>query len=169
MQGPEMPDRPTWCGNLPEITRQLQLLPDPWIDRRTLQELLSVGLRRAQQILAPCVTRQIGANGLANREDLIAHLQRLAASEISYYEQQRRRRLCEHLDGLHQERQHAVLVAAPAAVVNQEFADLPEGITLAVGLITISFQSPTEALEKLLALAIAIRNDELQFERLASG
>ena len=34
---------------------------------------------------------------------------------------------------------------------------------------TVEFGSVTEALQKLLALAMAIRNDELLFERLATG
>lgn len=164
-----MPDKPTWCGHLEDITRHLRQLPDPWIDRATLQQLLGTGPRRAQQILAPCVSRRIGASGVANRETLIAHLQRLATGETSHYEQRRRRRLATYMDTLYQERRQAVLVAAPAAVVNQKFADLPEGVSLLPGCIHITFENPTEALEKLLALAMAIRNDESLFEQLATA
>ena len=42
---------------------QLEALPYPWVDRATLQQLLGVGRRRAQQILQPVVTHQVGANG----------------------------------------------------------------------------------------------------------
>lgn len=164
-----MPDKPTWCGHLEDIASHLRQLPDAWIDRSTLQEILGVGPRRAQQILAPCVSRRIGANGVAGRETVIAHLQRLASGETAYYEQQRRQRLASHIDTLYQERLQAVLVPAPAAVVNQEFANLPEGVSLTPGRIHITFQNPTEALEKLLALAIAIRNDESLFEQLATA
>jgi hypothetical protein len=164
-----MPDKPTWCGQLDGITRHLRELSDPWVDRATLQELLGVGPRRAQQILAPCVSRQIGANGMANRETLIPHLERLAAGETSCYEQQRRRRLAAYLDGLYQERRTSVFVAAPAGIVNQQLEGLPQGVSISPGHIRISFASSTEALEKLLALAMAIRNDELLFERLATG
>jgi hypothetical protein len=52
--------------------------------------------------------------------------------------------------------------------VKQEFADLPEGVSLTPGHLHIEFDTPTEALEKLLALAMAIRNEELLFERLAT-
>jgi hypothetical protein len=164
-----MPDKPTWCGHLDEVVRQLRDLPDPWVDRGTLQNLLGVGPRRAQQILAPCVARQIGPNGLADREAVIAHLDRLAAGQSVYYEQQRRRRLAEHMDALYQERRKGVLVAAPAAIVNQQLEDLPEGVSVTPGHISIRFGTATEALHKLLALAMAIRNDELLFERLATG
>ena len=161
--------KPTWCGYLDEVVRQIRELPDAWVDRATLQSLLGVGLRRAQQILAPCVARQIGSNGLADRETVIAHLRRLAAGESAYYEQQRRRRLAEQMAALYQERRQGVVVAAPAAIVNQQLGDLPEGVSVTAGHISIRFETATEALQKLLGLAMAIRNDELLFERLATG
>jgi hypothetical protein len=164
-----MPDKPTWCGHLPEIARRLRDLPDPWVDRSTLQDFLGVGPRRAQQILAPCVARQIGANGVADRETLIAHLYRLAKGETAEYEQRRRQRLAERMDALYHERQEGVLVAAPTAIVNQQLENLPEGVSVTPGQISVRFGTTTEALQKLLALAMAIRNDELLFERLATG
>jgi len=163
-----MPDKPTWCGQLDEITHRLRQLPDPWIDRATLQELLGIGKRRAQQILAPCVVRQIGANGVAERDTLLSHLQRLADGEASHYEQQRRRRLAERLEELQRERKGSVLVEAPVAIVNQRLEGLPRGISITPGCITVQFGNPTEALERLLALAMAIGNDPLLFERLAT-
>jgi hypothetical protein len=98
-----MPDKPTWCGFLDEIAERLGGLPDPWIDRALLEELLGGGPRRAQQILAPCVTRKVGVNGMAHRDAVIAQLQRLASGQSAHYEQQRRR-LAEHLDALDAER-----------------------------------------------------------------
>jgi len=164
-----MPDKPTWCGRLDEISYQLRALPDSWVDRSCLQYILGIGVRRAQQILAPCVARQLGASGLADRETLIAHLHRLASAETLHYEHQRRRRLAAHLDALHEERRKGLLVAAPVSIVNQSLEGLPEGISIQPGAISIHFENPRVALEKLLALAMAIRNDQLEFERLASG
>jgi hypothetical protein len=164
-----MPDRPTWCGRLDEVVEELRKDPHGWVDRSRVQALLGVGPRRAQQILAPCVGRQVGANGLADPETLIAHLQRLAAGETVHYERQRRQRLAEQLDTLYRERREGVMVAAPAAVVNQAFANLPEGVSITPGQITVRFTGATEALQKLLALAMAIRNDQMLFEQLATG
>jgi len=164
-----MPDKPTWSGHWEEVAWALRALPDRWVDRATLERLLGVGRRRAQQILAPCVARQIGANGVADRETLIAHLERLAAGESARYEQQRRRRLAERMDALYRERRAGVLVAAPTSIVNQQLENLPEGVSVTPGHISVRFGSTTDALQKLLALAMAIRNDELLFERLATG
>src|SRR5581483_4093500 len=161
-----MPDKPTWSGHLDDVVARLRELNDPWVDRSRLQELLGVGARRAQQILAPCVVRQVGANGIADREAVIAHLRRLASGDSAYYERRRRRRLAAELEALDRERREAVLVPAPTAVVNQELANLPAGVSVSAGQIMVTFGSVTEALQKLLALAMAIRNDELAFERL---
>ena len=161
-----MPDKPVWCGRMDEVAALLRDLPDRWVDRGTLETLLGIGRRRAQQILAPCVGRKIGGAGVADREDVIAHLHRLASGEASHYENRRRRRLAAQLDAL--QRECRVLVEAPAAVVHQEIESLPAGVAIAPGKITVEFDSPRQALEKLLALAMAIGNDPLLFERLAS-
>ena len=164
-----MPDKPTWCGRLDEIASELRALPDSWVDRGTLQNLLAVGPRRAQQILAPCAARRIGANGLAGRETVISHLERLATGEAAYYERRRRLRLEQQFEALERERKRAVMVQEPAAIVKQEFEDLPEGVSITPGRITVEFHTSQEALEKLLAVAMAASNDLLLFERLATG
>ena len=164
-----MPDKPIWYGRLDQVIAELGELPWPWVDRETLQGLLQVGPRRAQQILRPCVTRQIGANGVAGREELIAHLKRLASGDEAHYERRRRQRLAQVLEGLRQAAltQPKVLVEAPTTVLDQEFANLPHGVSVSPGAISITFSSPTEALERLLALAMAIGNDFNEFERMA--
>ena len=166
-----MPDKPTWYGHLDDAIAELSGLTWPWVDRETLQALLKVGRRRAQQILQPCVTRQIGSSGVAAREDLIAHLQRLASGDVAHYERRRRQRLAQAIEGFRQSTlaQPKVLVEAPVAITGQQFATLPEGVTVSPGSISIAFDSPTEALERLLALAMAIGNDFNEFERMAGG
>ena len=164
-----MPDKPSWYGRLDQVIAELGDLPWPWVDRETIESLLQVGPRRAQQILRPCVTRQVGANGVADREELIAHLKRLAAGDEAHYERRRRQRLAQVLEALRQEAlaQPKVLVEAPTAMLNQEFASLPDGVSVSPGAISITFSSPSEALQRLLALAMAIGNDFNEFERMA--
>ena len=165
-----MPDKPIWCARLEEIAKNLHDLPDVWVDRRALEQALGIGSRRAQQILAPCVTRQIGRNGLARREAILDHLRRLATGEKAHYERRRQRRLAEQLEKLREDllRRPRVLVEAPVTVLGQRFEGLPGGVTVAPGQITVRFETATEALEKLLALAMAIGNDRDRFERLAT-
>lgn len=161
-----MPDKPTWYGRLEEIIRELEALPYPWIDRATLESILGIGRRRAQQILQPAVTLQVGSNSLADRNLLITHLRALATREEAHYEKQRRRRLAAALDEFRQASfsQPRVLVEAPVTIASQELASLPDGVELGSGYVTVRFVSPQEALEKLLALAMAIGNDFEKFE-----
>ena len=162
-----MPDKPTWFGRLDEVIEELKALPFPWVDRSTLEQLLGVGRRRAQQILAPCVTHQVGANGVADRERLIAHLAQLAAGEAAVYEHRRRQKLAATLAALHQRAVESprILVEAPHTVVNTTLSGLPEGVRIAPGEVCVRFTTTQQALERLLALAMAIGNDLEGFQR----
>ncbi len=150
-----------------EITREIEALPRPFVDRATVEFVLGVGRRRAQQILAPCIVDRVGSNGLADRNAFISHLRRLAEGDAGYYERQRRRKVAAILADLQKERlaRPQLLVEAPAQVVAQELESLPEGVRLEPGRITVTFEQALEALEKLLALAMAISNDFDRFER----
>jgi hypothetical protein len=161
-----VPAKPAWYSDIPDIIEKLRSSPRPFVDRATVEFLLGVGRRRAQQIMAPCIVERIGTNGLADRDRLIDRLQRLARGDDGYYEVQRRRKVAEVLDRLRKERieQPQLLVEAPAQVINQEFHNLPAGVRLEPGRVTVEFEEPREALEKLLALAMAISNDFERFE-----
>jgi len=162
-----VPAKPLWYSRINEIVEELQTLPRPFVDRSTVEFLLGVGRRRAQQILAPCITEHVGANGLADRDRFITHLRHLADGDDRFYELRRRRKVATILAELQKERieRPQLLVEASLQVLRQEFDDLPAGVRLESGRITVTFDRPQEALEKLLALAMAISNDFDQFER----
>lgn len=161
-----MPPQPSWFHRLDAIIEELRALPRPFVDRSTVEFLLGVGRRRAQQILAPCVSDRVGTNGLAGREAVIERLERLAAGDGVYYEVRRRRKVAEILSELRKDRleRPRVLVEAPVEVVGRELSDLPAGVRVEPGRITVEFAEPREALEKLLALAMAIGNEFERFE-----
>ena len=166
-----MPAKPAWYGRLDHILEALRALPRPYVDRATVESLLGVGRRRAQQIMAPCITDHVGSNGLADRDRLMAHLKRLGDGTDVHYEQQRRRKVATVLERLHQNwtTSPRVLVEAPDTIVNQGFDDLPAGVMVSAGRITVEFASSQEALEKLLALAMAIGNQLEAFDRMTVG
>ena len=166
-----MPAKPAWYGRLNEIVSELEALPCPWITRGTVEFLLRVGPRRAQQILAPCSVEQVGTSLVADRQLLIEHLRRLAQGDAGAYESRRQRKLATSIDGFRRAWLDApkVLVEAPVSAVNQRLENLPAGIELRPGSITITFSAPAEALERLLALAMAIGNDMERFESLISA
>jgi len=164
-----MPAKPAWYGRLEEILAELDALPCPSIPRGTVEFLLRVGPRRAQQIMAPCVTEQIGTSLLADRRLLISHLRALAG-ESGHYESRRQRTVAVTLDQLRTDwlEKPKVFVAAPVDIVNQRFEDLPGGIEFSPGRIVVHFTDPAQALEKMLALAMAIGKDMERFAALIS-
>jgi hypothetical protein len=166
-----VPAQPRWISRIPDVLRELEGLPRPFVDRATLQVLLGVGRRRAQQILAPCVSDHVGTSGLAGRDAVLERLRELAAAPEASWEVRRRQKVASLLASLQRERRERphVLVEAPARVVNQQLADLPPGVRLEPGRLTVEFAAPQEALEKLLALAMAIGNDLEGFERATSS
>jgi hypothetical protein len=166
-----MPAKPRWYGTLEQVITELEALPRPAVDRGTLQFLLGIGPRRAQQLMAACVTERVGTSSLADRQLLIAHLRRLAAGDAGHYERHRRHKLAATLEQFRRAwlDHPRVLVEAPVDMMNQDFADLPPGVDLQPGEIRIRFDHPTQALEKLLALAMAIGNDREGFERRAAA
>lgn len=162
-----MPDKPIWYTKLEATIKQLEGLPFPWVDRATLEFALGVGRRRAQQILRPLVRQTIGRNGLADRDEVVCHLRRLAAGEAANFEKHRRERLHSILSQLQRQaiERPRVLVEAPTAVVNQELDNLPPGLHLSPGRIVLEgFLTPEEAKQKLLALIMAMGNDPDGFD-----
>lgn len=162
-----MPDKPLWYAQLDRAISQLESLPHSWVDRPTLESILGVGRRRAQQILRPLVRYTIGKNGLADRDELIRHLRRLAEGEPAYYEKQRRARFHSLFEQMRRQarEQPRVLVDAPPTIRRQQLDNLPEGVRLSPGRILIEgFETSEEAQQKLLALIMAMGNDPAGFE-----
>src|SRR5579872_3200597 len=124
-----MPAKPLWYSKINDVILELQALPRPFIDRATVEFLLGIGRRRAQQIMAPCITDRVGSSGLAGRDALISHLRRLAAGEEADFEIGRRRRVAALLGELRKEREERprVLVEAPVRILTQQFSGLPDG------------------------------------------
>ena len=164
-----MPDKPLWLDRLPKAVRQLEQNDEPWVDRATLQSLLAIGRRRAQQLLAP-IAQRVGTSLVADRSQLIAHLKRIAAGEDAYFEGQRRQRFWAHLSEARRRWIEAppVLVEMSDAQIRRlerdDLEGLPEGVELAVGSIVVRFSDPEEALQKLMALAMAISQNRAGFD-----
>jgi hypothetical protein len=162
-----MPSQPSWLSDLDAIRNAVCASPRPFVDCATVQALLRVGRRRAQQILAPCVTERVGTNGLAERAAFLRCVEQVAAGEEARGEVERRQRVARTLAQLRRERieQPQLPVEAPVTIINQEWSSLRPGVQLEPCRLTIEFDESQEALEKLLALAMAISNDFEEFER----
>jgi len=108
---------------------------------------------------------------VADRDALIAHLEHLAGGEAGYYERRRRLRVARVIAELRQawEQQPRLLVETPASSAHRRISDLPAGVRIAPGEITVRFETVPEALERLLAVALAIGNDLEYFEQLVGS
>jgi hypothetical protein len=166
-----MPSHPRWISNLDRIITDLEAIPDQWLDRQTVQDLLGVKARRAQQIVASCISRVVGTSALIDREAFLQQLKRIQAGEAGVYEQKRRQRVARviHQLGRQWACNPVLNVEAPTPIVSQSLENLPPGVDLGKGQITIRFTDSKEALEKLLALAMAVGNDYEQFEAMTSA
>ena len=162
-----MPAAPSWTSRLPEILGTLAGMGQQLINRPAVEKLLNVRPRRASQILQICQTQKIGASALTDAATLLAWLRHQQEKDETQFEVRRRSSLASQLEGMRKERAAALLVEAPTTVVLTEFESLPAGVNVEPGRVSVEFESPNEGLRKLLALAMAIRNDEQGWERRA--
>jgi hypothetical protein len=151
-----MPQTPAWYSRVNEIATELAASPQPYVDRATVERLLRVGPRRAQQILAalPSATT-MGSSTVVGRNELLAHLQRLANGDDIDLERRRRQKLAAALLDPGRATSPVILEQAPEP---QPLGEL-EGVHLEPGRLTVEFSSPKQALERLFALATAIQGD----------
>jgi hypothetical protein len=165
-----MPDKPLWLVRLPGAIESLESSPDPWVDRSRIEALLGVGRRRAQQLLAGVATRQVGASRVAIAADVVTHLRRIADGEQAYYDARRRKQLWDRLREQRERwiEQPPVFVEVSGQTIRRvetrDFEGLPDGVELQPGRIEVAFATPQEALEKLVALALAISHNRESFE-----
>ena len=156
-----MPETPTWAPRLEEITASLAALP--FVDRASLQAALECSPRRAQQILSPCISQHVGKSGIAEPQVVIERLRAIVKAEAPEIETARRRKLAEKLNVA----EKPLFVPAPISIMDQTF-DV-EGVEVKPFEIRVCFGTTLEAKQRLLALAMAIRNQPEVFEQIASG
>jgi len=136
-----------------------------------VERIFEVGPRRAQQLMRPCGPMRLGSSLVVRRDEFLVCLAGMVSGDVVYYERRRQARVSEAIGRWREERLQtpALLVEAPTSIASQHFDDLPEGIELGPGMITIRFGECGEALEKLLALAMAMGNDLSRFEELTAA
>lgn len=157
-----MPESPSWAARLPEIENELRNSKVIWSS--DLESILKVSRRRAQQIISPCYTEGRHA---AEPDVVIERLRTLVGKIDPEHEAARRKKFASTVQTMAKEKESALMVAAPTAIVNQQFE--VEGVTVSEGEIRVSFSNPIDAMQKLLALAMAMKNQPDEFEHLATG
>ncbi len=164
-----MPATPLWIHRLAEGIPALASLPQEWIDRRTLEEVLGVSKWTAWRILRQCGAEP-GPGGvlMCRREALAEYLRRSQQDGRLAPEIARRERVAEYLDGMlrYASRKHKEIArdAAAGEMLGSRLANLPEGVELQRGELRIGFSGSADFLKKFGAVVFALQND---FERLS--
>jgi hypothetical protein len=162
-----MPDQPSWIERVSEILASLNSAEaPPFLDRPAIETLFGLRRRQAIELLHRCGGYQVGKTFLVPREALVRFLEdpryRWAASTETARFEHVRLALGQFRQQLEQRR---ISIPATPDAFRLEFSGLPDGIRIEAGQLTVSFDQPSELLEKLFALARALANDYDTFER----
>ena len=161
-----MPRKPQWFQQLPQIVEELSALNLPVIDRAILERLFGLSRRGTINLMARFGGYQLGKTYLIDRQELIRLLTEIQESEDYRFEQRRRQKLVAVLEKIRKHAAAAKLsIPIHSDVYSRRLADLPEGVSLAPGQLTIIFDSAEDVLGKLFELAQAISNDFEQFRK----
>jgi hypothetical protein len=157
---PSMAASSQWFLHIPEIIGQLKVLSAPVVDRALIEKLFALKRRQAIELCHRFGGFQAGRTFLVDRLQLITELERLHRDPGFDAETHRRERLSQIVVEARRLRAGAevVLPVSPDAL-DRHMNDLPSGVRLEAGCLTVWFDRPEELLAKLFELAKAAQND----------
>ena len=165
-----MPMKKTWLLRLAEIREELAAVEVPVLDRAMVERIFRVRRRRALQLMQYFGGWQAGQVCLVDRLALLQQLEPLQDSMEFAMEQRRRQRLLETLEQIRRHRTASRVVLPVAADANlRTLLDLPPGVRLRPGSLTVEFGQAEDLLARLFELAQAAARDFDGFRRMVSG
>lgn len=175
--GNVMPTPRIWLPRIEEILHTLRASSSDHFSRQEIEKLFEVQRRAALLLMKSVGSSQQGAHSVVLKSDLLAWVE-----EIERTEAQELVRRQHALDEIARESEQWKAVRGHASALNKplvqfpiveeiaqaEFSQLPEGIAVTPGKITISFDpaEPEELCEKLYALSKALVNDLIGFSKI---
>ena len=161
-----MPTQSQWLLRVPEIAWEISQLQFPVVDRAVFEKVFGVRRRRAHQLMHQFGGYQIGRTFLIDRGSLLRELERIQSGEEFGREKMRKKRLSGELEAVRKlAAASKVTVRIKEDIFNATLPDLPDGVVLQPGMLTVSFRSPEDLLERLFVLAQVLSNE---FDRLSS-
>ena len=149
-----------------EILLELRSIGTPEIERSAIERIFQLPRRSAIRLL-----QDFGATGKSklkiDRKILIERVQEYDCELTGEQEVRRRAAFEQRMEKIRQEfiEQPPILVTAPVAIQRTKIRQLREhGIVLEPGRIEIQFQTPEEAMKKLVLLGQAMSNELSEFE-----
>jgi hypothetical protein len=159
-----MPAVPAYSHRLADGVAALEALPQDWIDRKTLEECLSVGKWTAWRIMKRCgATDGPGNTLVCQRDHLIESLRQLQEDPSFAPEIARRQRVEKYLDNMvryaSRKRKEIARDQAARNLLSSRFHTLPPGVDLSPSELRIAFFGTEDFLEKFGAVVFALNND----------
>ena len=155
-----MPAPSQWFLRLPGIIAELRVLAAPVVDRALIEKLFALKRRQAIDLCHRFGGFQAGRTFLVDRFHLIAELERLHQDPGFEQEMHRRERLSEMVvEARRLKAGTEVILPVHRDALDRRMEDLPAGIRLEAGCLTVRFEKPEELLANLFELAKAAQND----------
>jgi hypothetical protein len=150
-----MPDNPTYIHKLAEILAEARSpKPIPFFRRRDMEALFGLKKRQAVNLMHRIGAVRVSRELAIEQRDLVRWLERRIADPSVAVEQLRHEAVIGRIVELKAETAaRAVKIVLPDRAPS---VDLPEGVSLQPGLLTVSFDNEQELLERLFLLARAL-------------
>jgi len=147
-----MPDNPSYIHKLEGILTEARApKPIPFFRRRDIEALFGLQKRQAVNLIHRIGAIRVSRELAVDKRDLIAWLEQMIEDPSVANEQRRHERVIDRIVELKAETAaRAVKVVLPDP---KPLVELPDGVSLAPGLLTISFENEQQLLERLFLLA----------------
>ena len=147
-----MPDKPTYVHKLEAIlTEARSPKPIPFFRRRDIEALFGLRKRQAVNLMHRIGAVRVSRELAVEQRDLVEWLEQLVSDPAVAIERQRHARVIGHIVELKAETAaRAVKIVLPEIAPSVE---LPSGVSLEPGLLTVSFENEQQLLERLFLLA----------------
>lgn len=147
-----MPDNPTYIHKLEGILAEARSpKPIPFFRRGDIEALFGLKKRQAVNLMHRMGAVRVSRELAIGQRDLVAWLERMLSDPAVAAEWRRQERVIDRIVELKAETAaRAVKIVLPDAAPP---ADLPDGVSLQPGLLTISFDNQQQLLERLFLLA----------------
>lgn len=147
-----MPVKPSYIHKLPDILAEARSpKPIPFFRRRDVQALFGLRKRQAVNLMHRIGVIRVSRELAVDQGELIRWIERMIADPATAHECRRHERVIERIVELKAEiAARSVKIVLPDSV---PVANLPDGISLEPGLLSITFDDAQQLLERLFLLA----------------
>ena len=147
-----MPENPSYIHKLEGILGEARApKPIPFFRRRDIEALFGLKKRQAVNLMHRIGAIRVSRELAVDKRDLIAWLEQMIENPSVAVEQRRHERVIDRIVELKAEAAaRAVKIVLPDP---KPAAELPEGVSLEPGLLTVSFGNEQQLLERLFLLA----------------